>query len=158
MPDALTVSRGLNRPPISQSHPHEGDNVMETVLPGNQPSRLRKLWAAVPPLRKTVEEMGRPRGPRDPNHLAKRIADIAIGEVEDVVRCVKKECRRRARPAGMVRHDATGFCPDSALEGAGFEPSVPLVRPVPEWLKKAPELCAHGQPRCARTPTRRSTE
>jgi hypothetical protein len=67
MPDALTVSRGLNRPPISQSHPHEGDNVMETLLPGNQPSRLRKLWAAVPPLRKTVEEMGRPRGPRDPN-------------------------------------------------------------------------------------------
>jgi hypothetical protein len=35
------------------------------------------------------------------------------------------------------------FALDSPLEGAGFEPSVPLVRPVPEWLEKAPELCAH---------------
>jgi len=28
---------------------------------------------------------------------------------------------------------------DSPAQGAGFEPSVPLIRPVPEWLKKAPE-------------------
>src|SRR6516165_7174032 len=40
---------------------------------------------------------------------------------------------------------------DSLLEGGGFEPSVPLLRPVAGWLKKAPELCAHGQPRCVRT-------
>ena len=43
---------------------------------------------------------------------------------------------------------------DSPLEGAGFEPSVPLIRPVPEWLKKVPELCAHGQPRCVRRAAR----
>jgi len=35
------------------------------------------------------------------------------------------------------------FAPDSLLEGAEFEPSVPLVRPVPEWLEKgARALCA----------------
>src|ERR1700730_10275596 len=35
------------------------------------------------------------------------------------------------------------FATDSPLEGAGFEPSVPLVRPVPEWLEKgARALCA----------------
>ena len=32
---------------------------------------------------------------------------------------------------------------DSPLEGAGFEPSVPLIRPVPEWPEKgARALCA----------------
>jgi alkanesulfonate monooxygenase SsuD/methylene tetrahydromethanopterin reductase-like flavin-dependent oxidoreductase (luciferase family) len=34
---------------------------------------------------------------------------------------------RGSRPPEEVR-----FAIDSALEGAGFEPSVPLVRPVPE--------------------------
>jgi hypothetical protein len=59
----------------------------------NQPLSFRELWAALRLTRKTVEDMGRPRGARHPNHLAKRIADIATDEVEDVVRCVKKESR-----------------------------------------------------------------
>jgi len=34
---------------------------------------------------------------------------------------------------------------DPPLEEAGFEPSVPLVRPVPEWLEKgARTLCARS--------------
>ena len=35
------------------------------------------------------------------------------------------------------------FAADSLLEGGGFEPSVPLVRRVPEWFEKgARALCA----------------
>jgi hypothetical protein len=62
-----------------------------------------------------------------PKHLAKRIADIAIGKVEDIVRCVKK------RPADA--HDQlggpsrrNGICTDSPVEREGFEPSVPHKR------------------------------
>ena len=37
------------------------------------------------------------------------------------------------------------FAPDSPLEEAGFEASVPLVRPVPNWLEKgARALCARS--------------
>jgi len=47
-----------------------------------------------------------------------------------------------------IQHDLatalrTEFVADSPLEGAEFEPSVPLVRPVPEWLENgARALCA----------------
>ena len=40
-------------------------------------------------------------------------------------------CSRPSRSGDHRSHD-------SSLEGAGFEPSVPLLRPVAGWLKKAP--------------------
>src|SRR5436190_24194030 len=41
-----------------------------------------------------------------------------------------------ARPGLAASLGEVRFAKDSVLEGAGFEPSVPLVRPVPEWLEK----------------------
>ena len=44
---------------------------------------------------------------------------------------------RGSRSAQKVR-----FAADSPVEEAGFEPSVPLVQPAPEWLEKgARALC-----------------
>ena len=55
----------------------------------------------------------------------------------DPLRAGYRWCRTSSQPQ-KVR-----FAPDLALEGGGFEPSVPLVRPVPEWLEKgARALCA----------------
>jgi hypothetical protein len=46
------------------------------------------------------------------------------------------------------RHDRILY--DSPQEEAGFEPSVPLVQPVPEWLEKgARALCAWSAEMCA---------
>ena len=42
-----------------------------------------------------------------------------------------------------VVFESTTYVPGTPLEGAGSELSVPLVRPVPEWLEKgARALCA----------------
>ena len=50
----------------------------------------------------------------------------------------------RSNSAKEPKSVGFGAC-DSPLEGAGFEPSVPLVRSVPEWLKKgARALCARS--------------
>src|SRR5438128_4816473 len=49
----------------------------------------------------------------------------------------------RGKPGFSTFESGCGRETDSPLEGAGFEPSVPLVRPVPEWLEKgARALCA----------------
>jgi hypothetical protein len=90
----LKPSLALNRErrPLGREMGRQGPGMTRRAVKGQPPS-LRELWAAQRLIRKIVEEMGRPTGPPDPNHLAKRIADIATGEMEDVVRCVKKESR-----------------------------------------------------------------
>jgi hypothetical protein len=68
-------------------------------------------------------------------------------------RCCSTFYLRRTRSGGDRRPlqkislaeagEEVGFALDSLLEEAGFEPSVPLVRRVPEWLEKgAGALCA----------------
>jgi len=42
-----------------------------------------------------------PKRPRDPNQLAKLIADIATGEVDDTVSESKKAVKRKGRAGGL---------------------------------------------------------
>ena len=57
------------------------------------------------------------------------IADRCQGPLNTAIRLSSRDVTRGAPGA-----EATAET-DSPLEGSGFEPSVPLVRPVPEWLE-----------------------
>ena len=77
-------------------------------------------------------------------------ADTWQSEAVTAFRASQEEYTRERWPRvwTAIQHDLatalrTEFAADSPLEGAGFEPSVPLVRPVPEWLENgARALCA----------------
>jgi hypothetical protein len=52
-------------------------------------------------------------------------------------------CLKASAPTDGTLQLRDRWFADSLPEGAGFEPSVPLIRAVPEWLEKgARALCA----------------
>jgi uncharacterized protein YbjT (DUF2867 family) len=99
-----------------------------------------------------VARLARESGVERLIHVSGIGADPA-SSVPYIAACSRGEIAvQQAFPCGILIRPVVMFGPDDAflttvidspLEGAGFEPSVPLVRPVPELLEKGTRAFLH---------------